>query len=1287
MSSDAQRITNIESSITKTDHIDKTKVIFNGGGRASSLTKDTIKNGLLETNLNISGQSMRFALGCVIENRTTNSLETIESWLNGSMRTINAGGNVQDSIGRDPVIYTRYQTYPSSTNRTDGRDLSYYFVQINTRSKIMFIGKVVRGTETILGQKSVASIGNDYGKLSFSCYQTGANEVTISARLGTPYTSLPYTILERTDSNNFLASQESVGRFGIIFGGGVGTELIITNRSKEDKFAICGSGEIYTWQGANPTNPTPGEPSINDPNPPGEGASTVISSINGVTLSYDNAGEFKDCLKINNILVRRWSVSPTRAYVPVNRFDFLSLGWAPIAAANDARISSRALLTAPLGQRSDTPTAIILRKINSNFITFFRVTVATNGTTVPVGTWVMGSSLTAESLSNFRPIDGWLAPTSQTVYNVETILNFDLNKDTIIGAPGSPPPAAPGTTNISTSGEITLLYNNTGNEKDLLQVSSNLETNQFITKDGNNINYAQYLNNSYEALGAATFGSKNYIAWKAPLSAAPTVNNAVEVLASRPNFSNSVDQISDIPMVTSIAIRFSVPVTGINTSTFITDGTFKLYKDGVAVSLRNATLSGSGANYTLTLSSTPSLNPASDIGIYELRIFKNTIVGTINGQQVTMKQPSSIYWGRGRSRSNNQSSSLVIWEMSSSWAFVAVNSILSPNSSEYYQAESNFNLDFNKDGKIGNPVTPPPETPSLNVIERSGNTVLSVDLNTNNLLANNSTIVTEGSPVKFNNSSWEYLAAENIAGVNCLLSKSKQNGGARVIKCDANWSSTSIDPVSLPNTDAFFATETLFNVDIDKDGLIGRPLPPVIIPSQTGSGLVLSYNRQGEGSGLLKVGSTLVKTANNENVYVPNYDILKWQPVSAGVVDGVNTIVWKFKDNGYLHFWRLNGSWKQTSSDGWYAPNSAPFYAIETLFGIDFNNDGKVGDINPPPTPPTPPSSTTIESLGNVRLAYNNNDVLTANGTVVKFNNIPLKRTGTDWAYLAAENISGTNTLLSQYKPTGYLHFLQFDNNWNSTGGSGWYAPNSSDFLAAEFMFEKDIDGNGITGPSISFQSNFEESLEAVSNQTIPLSVTLNTNLSETTVTYLWQYNIGSGWVDWTLPQTNSRTSSSISAVFLPTYTTLKIRCKASILFAPNSLALSVFGGNYILTSKELTITKKAETNYIVVRSPSPLTFTYNRGSSFSLDSLPQYIQDNIAIITGGDLSADYITGIPSSWTPLCRPLEVANCNAQKQAVTDGVYGTRLLKSGLTYTLYPRTLSFRPFIMDFENLS
>jgi hypothetical protein len=97
--------------------------------------------------------------------------------------------------------------------------------------------------------------------------------------------------------------------------------------------------------------------------------------------------------------------------------------------------------------------------------------------------------------------------------------------------------------------------------------------------------------------------------------------------------------------VRSIPITFSTPVTG------FTLANLRLTVNGRSVSLRGATLRGSGASYTLVLpAKATNLN-----GIYTLEIgAQGPVIRAIaNGAELTT--PSTIYWGKGRSIGITQS--------------------------------------------------------------------------------------------------------------------------------------------------------------------------------------------------------------------------------------------------------------------------------------------------------------------------------------------------------------------------------------------------------------------------------------------------------------------------------------------------------------------------------------------------------------------------------------------------------------------------------------------------------
>lgn len=1252
---------------------DKNKVSVIGG-RDIALSISNFKNAIIKGQLSsYGGGNIRLILGAIIENRFTNSLETIYAASSNSL-PLERESSFTDYFDRNqryPIRYTTTTSKKTNAYKTDPRDLSYYFLEFQANlNPTIILGKCINGVDTVLSRRSgVRAIkGNsitvdDYGTITFSCYQIGPNAVKLSARIGTEYLTLPYTTLHATDSNNKLANAESSGYIGFIGRGLSFDNLVIASRSENSPFDSCsGGGKVYSWQSLDPT--LPGGSAFEDPNPPQPGIRTIISNINGVVLSYNNSGTEKDLLRVNNLPIIYRNAK-------VNRFSLYRSGWIPLCAASNQNITQSSLGTGT-GQISN---AIILKRTTNNFITFWRMNqIGINRDGITPNSWVQQST------------DGWYAPDSDTLYNIETILNFDLNNDSIIGKEGQPPPT-PGTNVISTVGNVVLSYDIEGTDKNLLKVNGDLVKNG----NGNFIDYFDYLNTSYETVAAGNINGQNMLVFRTPNDGKPFVKNLIQALPGDDKLTNNPSQIRIFQSpLTTIPIRFSVPVTG------VTQNSFSFYSGGRGWAVRNFTVSGSGQNYVLTIPSSEVNRP----GLWEVRIYSTNIKGVINGKQVSMKQPSRLYWAINRMDSISPPAgvdndppltSLVVWNMSSEWEKSETSIVYRLNTNNYYQAENDFNIDFNNDNIIGHPnATPPePEEPEpVNIIEDTGNVVLSYDSN-NNLQANNIPIKFNTRPLNKNNRVWEFLAADNISGVNSLLLRSKDNGASFVLRFDDNWNNTAGDSYALPGTDKFFDTETLFDIDVNEDDIVGRPRPPVTLPTQVGSNLVFSYDRTGEEQNLLKINNSLIKDKNNNNINFIKFPI-EWEILAAGRHENTHVIVLKYKLNGFLFLMKFDENWKHMSgSSSWYAPLSPTYNAIETSFGLDFNQDGAVGARPTTNLPPTDTNVTNIENVGSVTLAYNSQDILTANGNSIKYNNTPIKRTNKDWNFVAAERINNVNTLVCESKQNKYLNFLRFDDNWNSIGGEGWYAPNSADYLAAELLFQSDFDKDGNTGPRLTLNTSFDEAtVEAVINQNFALSVDLNTNINSGAIfKHEWEYDIGNGWVDWTLGQQDTYKLSTINISFLSTYNTLKVRCKTTVVFFKDSLALSVFGGNLEIVSKTFTATKKQETNYLAIRSANPITFTYNRNTEFNLDDLPKYVQDQISIIMGGDLGTDYITGINNAWTPLCSVLEGNRCSTYLRAVQDGTYGTRVLKSGLTYTIYPRIISFVPFIIDFENLS
>jgi hypothetical protein len=114
--------------------------------------------------------------------------------------------------------------------------------------------------------------------------------------------------------------------------------------------------------------------------------------------------------------------------------------------------------------------------------------------------------------------------------------------------------------------------------------------------------------------------------------------NAV-ITATANGFSTDAARIADKKIVVRvIPITFSTPVRGVSLANF------RLFYNNRSVALTGAKLTGSGANYMLTL----PVRATNLKGLYTLRIMPNArIVATANG--AIMTQISQIFWGYGRS--------------------------------------------------------------------------------------------------------------------------------------------------------------------------------------------------------------------------------------------------------------------------------------------------------------------------------------------------------------------------------------------------------------------------------------------------------------------------------------------------------------------------------------------------------------------------------------------------------------------------------------------------------------
>jgi large repetitive protein len=108
------------------------------------------------------------------------------------------------------------------------------------------------------------------------------------------------------------------------------------------------------------------------------------------------------------------------------------------------------------------------------------------------------------------------------------------------------------------------------------------------------------------------------------------------IRVTSPGFSVNPGVIANKGIVRAVPIVFSTPVTGVSLAAF------RLYFKNRSVSLRGASITGSGANYMLRLPAALTRTR----GIYRLEILETTgIAAAANGAQMT--QTAQIFWGNG----------------------------------------------------------------------------------------------------------------------------------------------------------------------------------------------------------------------------------------------------------------------------------------------------------------------------------------------------------------------------------------------------------------------------------------------------------------------------------------------------------------------------------------------------------------------------------------------------------------------------------------------------------------
>jgi phosphodiesterase/alkaline phosphatase D-like protein/2',3'-cyclic-nucleotide 2'-phosphodiesterase (5'-nucleotidase family) len=170
---------------------------------------------------------------------------------------------------------------------------------------------------------------------------------------------------------------------------------------------------------------------------------------------------------------------------------------------------------------------------------------------------------------------------------------------------------------------------------------------------------------------------------------------------------------------------------------------------------------------------------------------------------------------------NNTSSFLHVWNLDANWNLQSTSGADGFNTPKAWELEASFQVDGNRDGIIGAPLTTLEAQGSTKLLRR-GDGIAFVE--TASGTRQEITVPWGVSATVSDNNEWAMLAAEKIGDTNQVLWRNNNASFLHVWNLDANWNLQSTNGAYGFNTPAAWELETSFQVDGNRDGIIGAPV-------------------------------------------------------------------------------------------------------------------------------------------------------------------------------------------------------------------------------------------------------------------------------------------------------------------------------------------------------------------------------------------------------------------------------------------------------------------------------
>ncbi len=375
----------------------------------------------------------------------------------------------------------------------------------------------------------------------------------------------------------------------------------------------------------------------------------------------------------------------------------------------------------------------------------------------------------------------------------------------------------------------------------------------------------------------------------------------------------------------------------------------------------------------------------------------------------------------------------------------ASQSVISFGSQEFYSAEVTFDIDVNGDTAKG--------LPSLTIVESSGSTTLSQDID-GNLFIGGAAVMNGDVQMRLQQySQWNYngIAAEIVDGENRIVLTNSNSGviWETVYGSSSLWKFTSQKNVHRPGKASYYEAEQTYNVDANQDGSIGTP----VVSELSNKGVAVSSDSENyifiNGSPLQR-GTGSVKTDSYSQYGYTNY-----YAVSNG--DGITLFV----EHPGRKFWKWNlDSNLNFISDTLERRGTTGFFDAEIELNIDSNTDGSIGL----------PALSDYETAGDTTIQFN------PSTNAIFINSKPIFRQGqavtvnqfSSFGYtdVTAERNQGVNNII--FRKQNVLWTWQMTADWTAVADESVITPDSTQFFDLEAVHGFDGNSDGVSGNLIS---------------------------------------------------------------------------------------------------------------------------------------------------------------------------------------------------------------------------